>query len=345
MEPRAKTGDEALPFHLSAPWWESFAAAFGPPERIEADGTTLHACVVERGAGPLKARTLQSATNLQTCYFDAEGPGDLAELPERLFRRYRADELRFDWLRDEAALLRAAGGWRRRHRVLVQPYALSPVVDCRGSFDAYLARSGKTVRKVWRTCRREVLDSAALSFDIVTGGSALPTLLAEMLALEAAGWKGREGSAMLSIPAEATFYTRLAHAAAGAGALRLALLREGERLIAFEYCIVSDGIVVAMKVGYDEARMRLQPGHLLALLNIRDACPDPALSWYDMLGNSMRVAPYKRKFATEYWTISRVRLFAPTPAGLALYGVQRARPAARALRGAARRLTARLLRR
>ncbi|HZG08830.1 MAG TPA: GNAT family N-acetyltransferase [Allosphingosinicella sp.] len=344
MEPNSHPGDKRVPFHLSPLWWESFAAAFGPLERIDMAGARLHARIARRGIGPMSVRTLQSATNLQTCYFDAEGAGELADLPTRLFARYRADELRFDWLRDDAALLGAAAGWGKTHRVLVQPYAVSPVVDCRESFEAYLARSGKTVRKVWRTCRREVVEGNALGFEIVTGGEGLPALLQEMFALEAAGWKGREGSAMLCIPAEAAFYTRLAHAAAAAGALRIALLREGERLIAFEYCIVSDGIVAAMKVGYDEQRTRLQPGHVLALLNIRDACANPALDYYDMLGNSMRIADYKRKFATDYWTISRVRLFAPTAAGLALHAFHKARPAARALRDRARRLVARLRR-
>jgi hypothetical protein len=92
-----------------------------------------------------------------------------------------------------------------------------------------------------------------------------------------------------------------------------------------------------MKVGYDEDRRRLQPGHLAAVMNIRDACADPQLAWYDMLGNSMRLAAYKQRFATDYRTVSRIRLFARTPKGLLLYALYRAKPLARRLRSLVRR--------
>jgi CelD/BcsL family acetyltransferase involved in cellulose biosynthesis len=114
------------------------------------------------------------------------------------------------------------------------------------------------------------------------------------------------------------------------------LLREEGRLIAYEYCIVGGSTVFAMKVGYDEDRRRLQPGHLAAVMNIRDACADPALAWYDMLGNSMRLAAYKQRFATDYRTVSRIRLFARTPKGLLLHALYRAKPLARRLRSLVR---------
>jgi hypothetical protein len=338
-----RTERELVPFHLSDAWWRCWTDAFGGEALRPAalgDGT-LRMMLLDRKLGPLRFRSLQSATNLDTCYFDAPpgtAPEALADLPERLFATSDAHKLRFDWLRDGSPLLAAAEQWGKRYPVTIEPYATSSVVDCQEPFEAYLERAGKSVKKYWRTCRRELLGAKRLDVEFVSGGPDVPNLVAEMLALEAAGWKGREGSAILNNPAEADFYTNLAPVAAAHGALRLALLREEGRLIAFEYCIVSDGVVLALKVGYAEDRARLQPGHILALMNIRDCCSRPDLHFYDMLGNSNRIAAYKRRFATDYWTIFRIRVYGPSLKGRLLHAAFKARAALKALRGRARYL-------
>lgn len=309
-------------------------------------GASLRMALQPARLGPLRFALLASPTNLQTCYFDLEGEGAsteaLAALPTRLLRTGAA-QVRIDWLAEDARLLAAAQDWAPRHRTLIEPFALSPLADCRGGFEAYLARAGSSVAKYWKACRRHILEGP-LDFSVVTGGPGLGALVEEMLALEAAGWKGGEGTAILSNAADAAFYRSLAFAAAEAGALRIAVLREEGRLIAFEYCVVGGGSVLAMKVGYDESRRRIQPGHLVALMNIRDACADPALEWYDMLGNGMRIAPYKQRFATHCRTLYRIRLFARTPVGLLLYALYRAKPFAKRLRSLVRRRSSEELR-
>ncbi len=303
----------------------------------------LHMLPCEGRTGPLRFPLLTSATNLQTCYFDLEGGnGDgetLKELPVRLLATGAA-QVRIDWLEEGSALLAAGRAWTQRHLATVEPFAVSPLANCSDDFEAYLARAGSSVRKYWKACRRHVLDGP-IEFRIVTGGPRLRELVEEMFALEAAGWKGREGTAILSTAEDTRFYRALAFAAEEAGALRIATLRQEGRLLAYEYCIVAGDSVLAMKVGYDESRSRIQPGHMVALMNIRDACMEPAVRWYDMLGNGMRVADYKRRFATDYRTLYRVRLFARTPVGRLLYALYRAKPLAKALRDRIRRLAER----
>ena len=334
----------AAPFHLSAGWARCWADAYAGGEGVELAVGGAHLRLKRERArpGPLRFPLLTSATNLQTCYFDLEGQADpvaLAALPRRLLGTGAA-QVRIDWLDEASALLSAGRAWRSDHLVTVEPFALSPLADCRESFEAYLARAGSSVRKYWKACRRQILDGP-IAFRVVEGGPGLGALLDEMFALEASGWKGREGTAILSNPQDAHFYRALAFAAAEAGALRIATLREEGRLLAYEYCVVGGESVLAMKVGYDETRSRLQPGHMVALMNIRDACDDPALAWYDMLGNGMRVAEYKKRFATHFRTLYRVRLFARTPIGRLLYALYRAKPVAKTLRDRLRRLTGR----
>jgi hypothetical protein len=326
------------PFHLSEAWARCWADAYGQgvPLSVAAGEARLRMALAPNRFGP----TLASATNLQTCYFDLAGgeatPAELAALPARLLET-GAIQVRIDWLGEGARLLEAAWAWRGAHLATIDPFAVSPVADCRGAFDEYVDAGGKSLRKYWKACRRHILNGP-LALDFVTGGPGLSALLEEMFALEAAGWKGREGTAILSKPADARFYTALAHEAAAAGALRIATVHEAGRLLAYEYCIVAGDTILAMKVGYDEGRANLQLGHMLALMNIRDACADSSIHAYDMLGNGMRVADYKKKFASRYRTIYRVRLFARSPTGRALYALYRARPWVKSMRDRVRAL-------
>ena len=334
----------AGPFHLSTGWARCWAKAYAGDGAVElAVGDARLRLTRQRGRlGPLRFPLLTSASNLQTCYFDLEGePGDeaLSWLSHRLLETGAA-QVRLDWLDECSALLAAGRAWRSRHLVTVEPFALSPLADCRDSFEAYLARAGSSVRKYWKACRRQIVEGP-IEFRIAEGGPGLGALLDEMFALEASGWKGREGTAILSSAEDAHFYRSLAFAAAEAGALRIATLREEGRLLAYEYCVVGGDSVLAMKVGYDETRSRLQPGHMVAVMNIRDACANPRLAWYDMLGNGMRVAEYKKRFATDFRTLYRVRLFARTPLGRLLYALYRTKPAAKGLRDRLRSLAGR----
>lgn len=333
----------AQPFHLSDGWARCWADAYGSGGGLDVALGRARLRLERRRerVGPLRLPLLASATNLQTCYFDLDAdapPEALHALPERLLAQ-GTPQVRIDWLPMGSPLLAAASAWQERHLVLIEPFARSPLADCRGSFEDYLARTGSTLRKVWKSCRRHVLEGA-LDFAVVTGGQRLDLLLEEMFALEASGWKGRVGNAILCREDDRRFYTALGHAAARAGALRIATLREDGRLLAYEYCIVSGDAVLAMKVGYDESRARLQPGHMAALLNIADACADAAIGWYDMLGNGMRIADYKSRFATDYRTLYRIRLFSRGPLGRILYAAYRAKPMARRLRNRLRRRSA-----
>jgi hypothetical protein len=317
------------PFHLGPEWRQVWMAAYGEgePLRFEAGEAELH--LLRQG------KLLKSPTNLQTCYFGlAGGPPDpeaLATLPSAMLRGTGVRQVVIDYVEEASPLYEAARRWRDSHLVSMELFARTSLVDCTVGWDAFLASRGKSVHKYWKACARELAQGGPLRVEYFRGGPELSALLDEMFALEAAGWKGREGTAVLNSAADTRFYTELAHRAAQVGALRIALLREGEALRAYEYCIVSGGTVFAMKVAYDETSPKRSFGNCLAIAHIRD-CMSEDFAVYDVLGNGLTIAEHKQRFCNRFKPIYRIRLFARTPAALALHALHRARPYAKALR-------------
>ena len=166
--------------------------------------------------GPEAYRLRRSRANLHTAVFAPDPAGVMAEA-----LLDGADVVQLNHLPEGPALLGTAPGWPGAR---IAPHALAPVADCRDSYANWLGRRSKRARQRWRGLERHSFDALGLSYDRVTQTDNLPRLLAEMYALERAGWKGREGSAIADDLADVRFYAALVERAMTAGALRLSLL-------------------------------------------------------------------------------------------------------------------------
>ena len=135
-----------------------------------------------------------------------------------------------------------------------------------------------------RRARRRAEKSGPVSCQIASPTpTELDPLLADVLRVEAAGWKGRRGTALAGDPVRGGFYRRYATAACRTGILRLCFLRVGERIAAVQFAIESDERFWLLKVGYDEAFARCSPGMLLIAETVRDAAKR-GLRSYEFLG-------------------------------------------------------------
>lgn len=147
----------------------------------------------------------------------------------------------------------------------------------------------------------------SLELETVTAPVPAAARFEECLRLEAAGWKGREGTAMLSVPAKAAFYRALVPRLAAAGCLRLNLLLLNQRLLAFACNTLQDGVEAGIKTGYDEspAWRRLSPGNILKLLVLTRAHAE-GLVEYDLLGGE---DAYKADWTPHFRELARLRAF------------------------------------
>jgi CelD/BcsL family acetyltransferase involved in cellulose biosynthesis len=314
-----------------AAWWEAFAA----------DRADLRICLAWRGtdlAGGLalmrRGRRLEALADYHTPRFgavarDAEGRDAVAEAALRL----GASELVLPAIAVDDPLL-AALSPRRRLR-LVEPYMSSPIVDTTGDWAAYRALSKPRWGAPLERFRRKMTREHAAETTLVTTPGDLDAVLDRGFAVEASGWKGASGTAILSSPSTERFYRAVAHAFAATGELGFSWLDLDGRMAAFDFCLLHGNRLYLLKTGYDESQRRLAPG-LVMRLSVLERCFAMGLDAHELLGGD---DPWKLKFATSSRDHVVLRSFGRRPGAQAGYAYRRwARPA---LRSAHRRVTAR----
>jgi CelD/BcsL family acetyltransferase involved in cellulose biosynthesis len=172
--------------------------------------------------------------------------------------------------------------------------------------------------------RAEALGAVEIAL-LAPGADEVAELLDEALAVEARGWKGRAGTAVVLDERRRPFVAAYAARAAAAGALRLALLRIDGRAMAMQFAVEYDRRLWLLKIGFDEEASRCSPGSLLLLAALRDAATR-GLRACEFLGE---VESWTRAWTTCERSIVAVRGYPARPRTvLRLGGVvrQRLRP-------------------
>ncbi len=128
-------------------------------------------------------------------------------------------------------------------------------------WEAYLAARPGELRNTIRRRLAHAARDAAIGFDIVSGGAALEAGIAAYASVYARSWK----------PAEPfpRFPAALMRAAAGAGALRLGLLRADGEAVAAQLWVVAGSVATVHKLAHDAAARAHSPGTVLTALMIR----------------------------------------------------------------------------
>lgn len=103
----------------------------------------------------------------------------------------------------------------------------------------------------------------------------------QFLQLEARGWKGREGTAMVCRPADAAYFRDMVRGAFAAGRLMmLGLFLDGQPL-AMKCNLLSGAGGFAFKIAFDESHAGMSPGMLLELANIEYLHQNRCAKWMD----------------------------------------------------------------
>lgn len=138
-----------------------------------------------------------------------------------------------------------------------------------GKADALLAAiKGKTMGKL-RRHERDLGKLGKLEFRAADRGPALAEAVEDFMALEARGWKGRQGTAFASDAASAAFARRALGASQGAPGVRVETLRLDGRPIGACLHLAGPGYAATFKIAYEEELARHGPGVLAMLGSLR----------------------------------------------------------------------------
>jgi CelD/BcsL family acetyltransferase involved in cellulose biosynthesis len=303
---------DARPFDRPE-WVDAWMRAFGRGRLAlathERDGRLTAVLPLARTLGRLRSATTWLAPELPLAAADAAAREAL--LIDVFALRSPRVEIEFlpgDAVYDPEAVVAERGAWRKP---LVRPAARAPYVELSGTFAEYEATLSRNRRRSLRRAWRRLHAAGPVTLDVWRGGDDLDARLQEVLAVEAAGWKGRGGTAIASSPATRTFYAEIAAWGAARHWLRLSCLRVAGRAIAADIGLVQGGTWYSLRAGYDERWREFGPGALLVHALLERAY-DEGVQRFDFLGDA---DPFKDSWATASRSLVRIEAFRPTPSG------------------------------
>jgi CelD/BcsL family acetyltransferase involved in cellulose biosynthesis len=171
----------------------------------------------------------------------------------------------------------------------VQRAALAPHADDYKPIDQHLS---KKKRKEYARLWRRLEELGTLAFD-AHQCAADDTAIQQFLAIEKSGWKGKQGTSLLSNPAEQRFSEQMFTNAANDGMLYLYQLTLNDTAVASLTALRSGDHLYLFKIGFDETYAHFSPGVLLMLEATRlwqtqdftliDSCAQPGHPMIDHL--------------------------------------------------------------
>ncbi|MGU3539208.1 GNAT family N-acetyltransferase [Methylobacterium sp. A54F] len=163
----------------------------------------------------------------------------------------------------------------------------------------YLAHMPGSRRRKLRQGAQRLAAAGPVTHETLRDPAALAEAVEDYVALEAAGWKGRAGTAVADRPAEHAFLRAMAAELGPAGGLRVERLRRGGRTLASAILPVSGDTLWCLKIAHDEAEAAHSPGVQLVHRLTLGALADPAVARVD----SCSVAGYR--LGEMFWTERR----------------------------------------
>ncbi len=155
--------------------------------------------------------------------------------------------------------------------------ALDATEADRQAAGALSPKKGKELRRL----SRRLQEKGDISFGVAEAGEALNQHIESFLALEAKGWKGKNGGALLARPERAVFARAMLRGMAHEGRCQIFWMACAEHVIASNILLRDGDRAYFWKTAYDEEFSAFSPGVLLTLHMTDALLDDSGLSRID----------------------------------------------------------------
>jgi Acetyltransferase (GNAT) domain len=142
------------------------------------------------------------------------------------------------------------------------------------------ALGGKKLKELRRQ-RHRLAEHGAVHFDVAQTPSDVAAAVENFMALEASGWKGKRGTALIQHDGDASFARRATAALAETGQCQIVTLRAGDTPVAAAIVLRHQDRAFYFKLGVDERFAKFSPGVQLTLDLTRHLCADPGIATAD----------------------------------------------------------------
>lgn len=156
------------------------------------------------------------------------------------------------------------------------------LLDASGDADTVLhdALGAKKLKEL-RRLRHRLAEHGDVRFEVARSPGDVSTALETFLVLEASGWKGRRGTALIQHDGDAAFIRRAAPALAQHEACEIISLIAGDTTVAAGVVLRHQDRAFFFKLGVDERFAKYSPGVQLTLDLTRHLCADPKINAAD----------------------------------------------------------------
>jgi len=149
-------------------------------------------------------------------------------------------------------------------KLRTQDYIDTAWVDVAGSFETYWEARGKNLRQNTRKQRNKLQAEATTTrLECITAEADVAQAIADYGALESAGWKTEQGTAIHPGNAQGRFYTQMLQAYCRTGRGRIYRYWFGDKVVAMDLCIHDADVIVILKTTYDESYKTISPSTLM----------------------------------------------------------------------------------
>ncbi|MCX2865007.1 GNAT family N-acetyltransferase [Paucibacter sp. PLA-PC-4] len=145
-----------------------------------------------------------------------------------------------------------------------QDYIETAWVDVDGGFDAYWESRGKNLRQNSKKQRNKLAaEGLQTQLECISEPAAVAQAIADYGALESAGWKAADGTAIHPDNAQGRFYRKMLENFCAQGRGRIYRYRFGDKVVSMDLCIESGPVIVILKTAYDESYRTVSPSTLM----------------------------------------------------------------------------------
>lgn len=174
------------------------------------------------------------------------------------------DVLGLDYLQPEGTIVRHLVPALLRHGLHggVEQRGSNPFIALDGSWEGYFAARSRRLKKAINLAANRIRKAGTVTIELVDGHAgdvAVQRAIDTAVAISAASWKATTGNS-LDQPGPQAFIRTLSEAARQRGWLALWLLRLDGRALAFEYQLIADGLVHALRADFLAESGDISPG-------------------------------------------------------------------------------------